>query len=116
MRKLEFLFHAVAKRFIAKFGKPGTGTTILSLFEDLVDMLFESLFVTEKSRCPSESINLLDFHIIKAEAEATISFKQQRPALFNTVLEDTSSLSLVRLLVLAALYSAKFKWDSTFNR
>ena len=49
-RKLKFSFQAVAMRFNAKFGNPGTGILILSLYNDLVSITFEDFFCTENSR------------------------------------------------------------------
>ena len=65
--KLVFLFQAVAIRFNAKFGHPGTGILTLILCEVPVTLAFEDLFCTENILEPRGSMNFLDFYAITTD-------------------------------------------------
>ena len=96
-------FHAVAMRLAAKVGCPGTGIWFVSLFEDLVVTEFKFVFLAENNCFPSGSMDILDFHTMIAEADATISLTLFKPALSRTDFDRILSLSFVLVIVLAAL-------------
>ena len=96
-------FQALARRFAANVEKPGTGSLALLLDSDGVHMFFSiSVVCLGKSSFPRGSMIILDFQIIVAAADATISLRLLSPAFFSTMSLLTLSVRRTLVMVQAA--------------
>ena len=85
-------FQALAMRLAANVLLPGTGWVAFPQFMDRVGLMMDLL---GKRHLAKGSLAFFNFHTITADCDATISFRDRRPAFSNTDFEDTLSLRAV---------------------
>ena len=91
-------FQALAMRLAARVFLPGTGCVA---FVELMDLVCFMIDLTGNSFLPRGSLAFFDFHTMRADCEATISFRVRRPAFSRMDPEDTLSLRAVLMIVRA---------------
>ena len=92
-------FQALAIRLAANVLLPGTGWVAFLQFMDRVGLMMDLL--SREENLARGSLAFFDFHTIKADCDATISFRGRRPTFSSTDFEDTLSLREVFVMVRA---------------